>query len=69
MTGNSFGALLAHIGGDLVFFSLVWIHDGERPLIAESGADTMFWFHVAQAVVFALLAVLALSVPTSRARF
>jgi len=59
ITQSILPSLASHIGGDLVFFSLVWIHDGERPLIAESGADTMFWIHVAQAVVFALLAVLA----------
>lgn len=59
ITQSILPSLASHIGGDLVFFSLVWIHDGERPLIAESGADTMFWIHVAQALVFALLAVLA----------
>jgi membrane protease YdiL (CAAX protease family) len=48
-----------HFVGLLIFFTLVWPHDASRRLIAENGADAWFWIHLAQAVVFSGLAVLA----------
>jgi membrane protease YdiL (CAAX protease family) len=48
-----------HILADLTFFTLVWPHDGMRRLVGEGGADLWFWIHVAQAVVFTPLAILA----------
>jgi membrane protease YdiL (CAAX protease family) len=48
-----------HILADLTFFILVWPYDGTRRLVSEGGADLWFWIHVAQAIVFTPLAILA----------
>ena len=48
-----------HIAGDITFFLLIWPHDATRKLVWEAGADRWFWLHVAQAVGFALLTVVA----------
>jgi membrane protease YdiL (CAAX protease family) len=48
-----------HIAADVTFFLLIWPKDATRKLVWESGADTWFWLHVAQAVLFTLLSVLA----------
>jgi membrane protease YdiL (CAAX protease family) len=50
-------ALPIHIIGDLTFFVLVWPHDPARQLVWDAGPDRWFWFHVAQTVVFAALAI------------
>jgi len=52
-------AIASHIIGDLTFFTMVWPCDGARQLVSESGTDSWFWTHVAQMVVFAILAVWA----------
>jgi membrane protease YdiL (CAAX protease family) len=49
-----------HIAGDVTFFLLVWPNDATRKLVSEGGADTWFWLHVAQGIVFGLLTVAAL---------
>jgi len=43
----------------LIFFGLVWPQDRQRELIWAVGADTWFWIHVAQAVVFAGLGIIS----------
>jgi membrane protease YdiL (CAAX protease family) len=48
-----------HIAGDLVFFLFIWPHDGARNLVWQSGADGWFWLHVAQAIGFTVLSLLA----------
>ena len=48
-----------HTIGLLAFFGLVWPHDAARHMVAEGGADAWFWIHVAQAIIFAVLALLA----------
>jgi hypothetical protein len=48
-----------HIVGDVTFFTLVWPHDAARRLVWEGGADAWFWLHVAQAIGFTVLAMLA----------
>jgi membrane protease YdiL (CAAX protease family) len=48
-----------HCLGDFVFFTMVWPNDGGRALIWSTGADTWFWIHVAQTIVFGALAVMA----------
>jgi membrane protease YdiL (CAAX protease family) len=48
-----------HIAADVTFFLLIWPKDATRQLVWESGADTWFWVHVGQAVLFTLLSVLA----------
>src|SRR5437016_12766708 len=59
LTNSTLPAILPHMIGDLTFFTLVWPHDAARRLVLESGTDNWFWIHVAQAVVFTMLAVWA----------
>jgi membrane protease YdiL (CAAX protease family) len=49
-TGSLLPAAVVHSFGDLVFFTLVWPHDGGRRLIGESGFD-LAGFAVAVAVL------------------
>jgi membrane protease YdiL (CAAX protease family) len=51
--------LPVHMAADITFFLLVWPNDAARKLVSEGGADTWFWLHLAQAVGFSLLTVLA----------
>lgn len=60
LANSILASIPVHIIGDLVFFLLVWPHDSARRLVSSSGADGWFWIHVAQAVVFTVLSVLAL---------
>jgi membrane protease YdiL (CAAX protease family) len=48
-----------HFFGLLILFTLVWPRDATRGRLAENGADAWFWIHLAQAVVFTVLAILA----------
>jgi membrane protease YdiL (CAAX protease family) len=57
LTRSTIPALPVHIIGDLTFFTLVWPHDASRRLVWNGGADTWFWIHVAQAIVFTVLAI------------
>ena len=71
LTGVTFGgiayvtrsilpSLAVHILADLTFFTLVWPYDTQRHLIWQTGAsDTWFWIHLAQAIIFTVLAILA----------
>jgi membrane protease YdiL (CAAX protease family) len=59
LTNSTLPAILPHMIGDLTFFTLVWPHDAARRLVSDSGIDNWFWIHVAQAIVFTVLAVLA----------
>jgi membrane protease YdiL (CAAX protease family) len=47
-----------HAAGLLIFFTVVWPFDSRRPLLANGTTDWWFGLHVAQAIVFAALAVL-----------
>jgi membrane protease YdiL (CAAX protease family) len=51
--------LVVHSLGILIFFTIVWPQDATRHLIWDTGADIWFWINTAQAVIFALLAILA----------
>jgi membrane protease YdiL (CAAX protease family) len=42
----------------LLFFIFIWPQDAHR-VVAHHGADTWFWIHAAQVIIFASLAVLA----------
>jgi hypothetical protein len=42
----------------IVIFSMVWPNDPARQLVESGAADPWFWIHVAQAIVFAVLAIL-----------
>jgi membrane protease YdiL (CAAX protease family) len=59
LTNSTLPAILPHMIGDLTFFTLVWPHDAARRLVWDGGTDNWFWIHVAQAMVFTVLAVWA----------
>jgi membrane protease YdiL (CAAX protease family) len=59
LTNSTLPAILPHMIGDLTFFTLVWPHDAARRQVWDSGTDNWFWIHVAQAMVFTVLAVWA----------
>jgi len=56
-----------HVLGDTLFFTLIWPNDVHRSLIARARADASFWFNLAQAIEFSVLAVLTF-INASRAR-
>jgi membrane protease YdiL (CAAX protease family) len=49
----------AHMITDLTFLIFVWPYDAGRRVIWETGADGWFWLHVAQALLFTVLTLLA----------
>jgi hypothetical protein len=57
LTNSTLPAILPHMVGDLIFFTLVWPHDAARSLVRDTGTDNWFWIHVAQAVVSTVLAL------------
>jgi membrane protease YdiL (CAAX protease family) len=59
LTKSTLPAIPPHVVGDLTFFTMVWPHDTARQLVSESGTDRWFWIHVAQTVVFSILAIWA----------
>ncbi|HTS37331.1 MAG TPA: type II CAAX endopeptidase family protein [Candidatus Solibacter sp.] len=59
LTDSTLPAIPVHIVGLLVFFTLIWPRDAARRLVLQSGTDNWFWIHVAQAIVFTVLAVWA----------
>lgn len=59
LTSSVLPAIPVHIAGDLVFFTLIWPNDADRPLVWTHGTDAAFWLNGAQALVFGILAVLA----------
>jgi membrane protease YdiL (CAAX protease family) len=59
LTNSTLPAIPVHVVGLLVFFTLVWPHDAARRLVWDSGTDNWFWMHVAQAILFTVLAVWA----------
>jgi hypothetical protein len=59
LTQSILPGIIIHAIGLLTFFSLIWPNDSARRLAFEGGADIWFWIHVAQGILFALLAVLS----------
>ena len=59
LTNSILTTLPVHILGDLTFFLLIWPRDATRVLVTAGGADTWFWMHLAQAIVFGAMSVLA----------
>ena len=59
LTNSILPAIPVHFLGLLIFFTLVWPHDAARRLVWDSGTDNWFWMHVAQAILFTVLAVWA----------
>jgi membrane protease YdiL (CAAX protease family) len=58
-TKSTLPAIPPHTIGDLTFFIMVWPHDTARQLVSVSGTDRWFWIHLAQTIVFAMLAMWA----------
>jgi membrane protease YdiL (CAAX protease family) len=56
LTDSILTSIPVHIVGDLMFFTLIWPKDAKRVLVTVGGADAWFWLHVAQAVIFTVLA-------------
>jgi membrane protease YdiL (CAAX protease family) len=59
LTNSILASIPVHIIGDMVFFLFVWPHDATRRLVREQGTDGWFWIHLAQAIVFTVLSILA----------
>jgi membrane protease YdiL (CAAX protease family) len=59
LTDSILPGMVVHAVGILIFFVFIWPHDATRRSVREGDADGWFWIHVAQAVIFALLAVVA----------
>ncbi len=59
LTQSILPAIPVHIAGDLTFFFLVWPNDAARRFVWRDGVDVWFWLYVAQAILFAALAILA----------
>jgi len=59
LTKSTLPGVVVHAMGLLIFFGFVWPQDRHRELIWRNGADTWFWIHVVQAVVFAALGIIA----------
>jgi membrane protease YdiL (CAAX protease family) len=59
LTNSIVPGIAVHILGDITFFTMVWPNDANRLVVGEGGADAWFWLHAAQAVLFAILAILA----------
>jgi membrane protease YdiL (CAAX protease family) len=53
--------VVVHAVGLFTFFGVIWPRDKDRLSIWQSGADIWFWIHLIQAVLFAVLSILALS--------
>ncbi len=59
LTNSILPGIAVHIVADMTFFALIWPHDATRTLVWNGGADMWFWIHVAQAIVFTILAAIA----------
>jgi hypothetical protein len=57
LTGSILPNLPVHMLGLLTFFAVVWPNDPQRVLSRDSGPDTWFFLHIAQAILFTVLAV------------
>jgi len=51
--------IIIHGLGLLIFFVLVWPADQSRRMVTDGGIDFWFWLHVAQAIAFTALAIMA----------
>lgn len=60
MTDSILPGLAVHGAALLTFFLFVWPYDPQRRLFFEGGADGWLWTHLAQAIIFSVLACWAL---------
>jgi membrane protease YdiL (CAAX protease family) len=56
LTGSILPALPVHTIGLFAFFVGVWPYDPVRPLVFTAGPDAWVWIHIAQLIVFTVLA-------------
>lgn len=56
LTDSTLPAIPVHFLGLVLFFTVIWPRDAARRLVLESGTDNWFWIHVAQAIIFTVLA-------------
>ncbi len=56
LTDSTLPAIPVHFLGLVLFFTVIWPRDAARRLVLESGTDNWFWIHVAQAIIFTMLA-------------
>jgi len=68
LTNSILPGIAIHSVGLLVFFALVWPFDPTRIGISSGRADGWFWLHMAQAVTFALLGLLAFAYVARRTK-
>ena len=61
LTHSILPGIVVHTLGLLTFFTLVWPSDALRQTLGSGDANTWFWIHLAQTIVFAALAILAFS--------
>jgi membrane protease YdiL (CAAX protease family) len=61
LTNSILPGLAVHVLGLLAFFTFIWPNDPTRRLVSDGGPDVWFYAHVAQFIVFALLAVVVFS--------
>ena len=59
LTQSIIPGVVVHFVGLLVFFTLVWPGDMLRTFIGQLDTGAWFWIHSLQALVFAMLAILA----------
>jgi membrane protease YdiL (CAAX protease family) len=59
LTKSILPSVVIHAVGLVVFFSLIWPNDPTRQPLESSGADAWFGIHVAQTIIFGVLAILA----------
>jgi membrane protease YdiL (CAAX protease family) len=59
LTKSILPSVVVHFIGLLIFFTLVWPHDGTRPFVRDAGPGCWFWVHLAQFMVCGLLALVS----------
>jgi len=59
LTNSVLPAIPVHIVGLLIFFTSIWPHDATRGLVWDTGNKNWFWIHLAQAILFTVLSILA----------
>jgi membrane protease YdiL (CAAX protease family) len=59
LSNSIWPGIVVHMIGDATFFIFVWPYDTAHHVIWQSGPDNTFWYSLAQALVFTVLAIVA----------
>jgi membrane protease YdiL (CAAX protease family) len=59
LTNSVLPAIPVHFAGLLIFFTSIWPHDARRGLVWGTGNKNWLWIHLAQAILFTVLSILA----------